>query len=143
MLDRAGDSLAVLKDLIQNPQQQNLVVAGVDFSHVGLNFGHRTPPDVLEGQATAHDQALVKYLCTLDTEAFWPESARVEDRYHVCGFSSLAVLLEILPQCRGRVLDYRLRHEPATPSTGGFAAAVFCRTDSSGLRSHTDEYLFV
>lgn len=130
-LKRASSFLKVLKALMQDPGRQTLFVAGVDFSHVGPKFGHPYAADFLEGQAKAHDQALLKYLCDLDAEGFWQESARIEDRYNVCGFSTLATLLDILPPCRGRILDYRLRHEPATQSAVGIAAAMFTAADQT------------
>ena len=130
-LKRAGSFLKVLKDLIQDPGHQTLFVASVDFSHIGPKFGHTYAADFLEGQAQAHDQALLKYLCDLDGEGFWQESARIEDRYNVCGFSTQATLLDILPSCRGRILEYRLQHEPATQSAVGIAAAMFTAADQT------------
>jgi AmmeMemoRadiSam system protein B len=130
-LKRAGSFLKIFKALMQDPGSHTLFVAGVDFSHVGPKFGHSYAADYLEGQAKAHDQALLKYLCDLDCEGFWQESVRVEDRYNVCGFSTLATLLDILPSCRGQILEYRLQHEPATQSAVGIAAAMFTAADQT------------
>ncbi|UCF93803.1 MAG: AmmeMemoRadiSam system protein B [Desulfobacterales bacterium] len=125
-----GGAGAFLQKLGQFVNEETLVVAGIDLSHVGLKFGHAMPAAYLERQSKAHDTALLNYLTQLDVEKFWAESARVEDRFHVCGFSTLASLLELLPPCQGEVLDYEIRHEDVTRSAVSFAAVVF--TSSAG-----------
>jgi AmmeMemoRadiSam system protein B len=105
-----------------------LVLAGVDFSHIGPKFGHDIPADYMENQAMTHDQNLLKYLSLMDVDNFWQESISVRDRFNVCGFPALACMLEILSPAKGDVLNYRLWHEKPTQSAVSFAAVVF--TDS-------------
>ena len=102
-----------------------LIVAGVDFSHIGLKFGHNAPADYLERQTEIHDKNLLQHLCRFEIDNFWEESIAVEDRFNVCGFPAMACLLEVLPKGQGQLLGYRLRHEPATQSAVSFAAVVF------------------
>ncbi len=83
------------------------------------------PAPHLTGQSEIHDKNLLKHLSGLDADQFWEESSRVEDQFNVCGFSALACLLEILPPCRGKILNYEIWHEEATRSAVSFAAAVF------------------
>jgi len=64
----------------------------------------------------------------MNADQFWKESERVRDQYHVCGFSALACLLEVLPECRGTVLDYEIWHEVPTQSAVSFASVVFTKT---------------
>jgi AmmeMemoRadiSam system protein B len=124
-LEKAKIFLETLKMIIADPGQTTLIVAGVDFSHIGLKFGHRLPADQLEGRSKRHDRSLLNHLAECDAEAFWQESAGVNDEYNVCGFSALACLLEILPPCRGNILDYQIWHEHPTRSAVSFAAVVF------------------
>lgn len=124
-LDKAGPFLGELKKIILDPHQPTLVVAGVDFSHIGLKFGHSLPADHLAGRSERHDRSLLNHLAGRDAEAFWQESAGVNDEYNVCGFSALACLLEILPLCQGEILDYHTWHEQPTQSAVSFAAVVF------------------
>ncbi len=119
----AGRFLLALEKVCAEPG--TLVVAGVDFSHIGPKFGHECPAASLEVEAMAHDQRLLELCATRDADGFWAESARVQDRFNVCGFSALATLLEVLPQGPGQVLGYDLWREAPTESAVGFGAVVF------------------
>jgi AmmeMemoRadiSam system protein B len=124
--DAAGPFLEALAAIVAEPG--TLVVAGVDFCHIGPKFGHEQSGRELEEPAAAHDRALLGHLAAGDAEAFWAESRRVKNAFHVCGFTALATLLEILPAgLGGRVLDHQVWHEGPTESAVGFAAAVFGR----------------
>jgi AmmeMemoRadiSam system protein B len=121
-LAKAGPFLEILKRILD---EESLLVVGVDFSHIGPKFGHEMPADHLAGQSEAHDRALLERLCAQDAEQFWEESRKVGDRFNVCGFSAMACLLELLPSCEGRILDYTMWHEQPTRSAVSFAAAAF------------------
>ena len=121
-VSKAGTFLEALKGFLD---EQTLLVVGVDFSHIGPKFGHEMPADHLTGQSEAHDRALLDRLCAQDADQFWEESRKVSDRFNVCGFSAMACLLELLPACEGRVLDYQMWHEGSTRSAVSFAAAAF------------------
>lgn len=105
-----------------------LVVAGVDLSHVGPKFGHNLQASDLLPEAERHDRALLDALGRMDAVAFWEEAARVDDRFNVCGFSSMAFLLEILPRGRGWLLDYDIWREESTRSAVSFAGLAFTKT---------------
>ncbi len=128
-LDAAGPLLETLATALADPVLETICVAGVDFCHIGPKFGHEVHADVLETEACRHDRTLLDAVCAGDAEAFWKESAAVEDRYNVCGFSALATLLEILPRTggapRGRELGYEIWREEPTSSAVSYAAAVF------------------
>ena len=124
-LDMTGEFLDALRALITEPDKSTLIVAGVDLSHIGPKFGHDLEAAGLETQAVAHDTELLERLVAGDAPGFWQESKRHHDRFNVCGFSALATMLEILPPCTGRILDYQMWHEAPTRSAVSFAAAVF------------------
>lgn len=124
-LDVAGTFLESLSGVVGDPNEKTLLVAGVDFSHIGPKFGHDQPAAHLQGQSEAHDKKLLKALSDRQVDAFWEESIAVEDRFNVCGFSALACLMEVLPPCEGHVLDYQVWHEPPTRSAVSFAAVGF------------------
>ncbi|MFW6147876.1 MAG: AmmeMemoRadiSam system protein B [Thermodesulfobacteriota bacterium] len=119
----ARDFLRVLADIAED--RRTLVVAGVDFSHVGPKFGHDMPASFLLDQSEAHDRRLLDSICGMNADGFWEASREVNDRYNVCGFSALACLLEILPPSHGHLLDYGTFREEATQSAVSFAAVLF------------------
>lgn len=124
-LNQTARFLEKLKEVVMAPDKETLVVAGVDFSHIGPKFGHQMPADYLESRAAAHDQNLLNCLVRMETDSFWEESIAVKDRFNVCGFPAMAALLEVLPPCQGQIIDYHLNHEPQTRSAVSFAAVVF------------------
>lgn len=124
-LDKAGSFLEAFREVVRDPVAETLIVAGVDFSHIGPKFGHDMPARHLERDSREHDMNLLRCLASRDTDGFWEESRKVKDQYNVCGFSALACLLEVLPPCQGRLLHYETWHEEATRSAVSFASVVF------------------
>jgi hypothetical protein len=120
-----GAFLAVLAGLLEEQGNGALAVAAVDFSHIGPKFGHRRTASALLPEARKHDQALIEACRAVDANAFWAEARRVKDAYNVCGFSTLASLLEILPPGEGRLLDHDVWMEEPTRSAVSFAAMAF------------------
>ena len=120
-----GAFLGALTGLLAERGEGALAVAGVDFSHIGPKFGHRRTAAALLPEAKRHDQTLLEACLAQDANAFWAEARRVKDAYNVCGFSTLASLLEILPPGEGRLLDYDVRMEEPTRSAVSFAAMAF------------------
>jgi hypothetical protein len=119
----AGDFLGLLEHVAGD--RRTIVVAGVDFSHVGPKFGHDMPASALLDQSEAHDSRLLDSVCATNADGFWAASQEVNDRYNVCGFSALACLLEILPPSQGHLLGYQTFKEAATQSAVSFAAVLF------------------
>ncbi len=121
-----GGFLEELRLSLEEDGAEILAVAGVDFSHVGLKFGHDQSARSLLNDVKQHDQSLIDGLCRGDIESFWAESRKIEDRYHVCGFSTMACLLEVLSPLRGILLDYEIWQEGPTQSAVSFAGIVLC-----------------
>lgn len=115
--------LQTIRGLLEE-DPSTLVVAGVDFSHIGLKFGHGQPAASLLESAQAHDRRLLESLHKGDVLSLWSEARRVEDRYHVCGLSTLACLLELLEPSQGHLLGYDLWREEPTQSAVSFASLV-------------------
>ncbi len=124
-VSEASGMLAVLKEMVEDWGPRVLCVAGVDLSHIGPKFGHEETAASLRSRAEAHDKALVEAACRGDVEALWAESRRVDDRFNVCGFSSLACLLEIAGPVEGVCLGHEFWHEDETRSAVSYAALLF------------------
>jgi AmmeMemoRadiSam system protein B len=127
-LEKATPFLKVLSEILHEEGEETLLVAGVDFSHIGPKFGHDMPATHLESQSEKHDQNLLKAVSEGEADEFWEESLRVRDRFNVCGFSAMACLMEVIPSSKGRILNYQCWHEEATRSAVSFAAGVFLKS---------------
>ncbi|MFW6055119.1 MAG: AmmeMemoRadiSam system protein B, partial [Thermodesulfobacteriota bacterium] len=134
-LDLAGPFLERLRLIVA--KEGTLIIAGVDFSHIGPKFGHEVPAKQLQTEAEEHDSALLAALGRQDPDQFWEVSRQAGDRYNVCGFSALACLLEVLPACRSELLHYEMWHEEPTESAVAFAALNF-QDDGQGLQGVRD-----
>jgi AmmeMemoRadiSam system protein B len=102
-----------------------IVVAGVDFSHVGPKFGDADEATALEEEFRDFDGKLLKALEAGDSTAFLELGVTSGNCYKVCGFSALFTLLAMLPEAQGTVLDYQVWHEAASRSAVSFAALSF------------------
>lgn len=112
---------AVIKTLQRETQGQNvLVVASVDFAHVGPNFGDNFVMDQERRAAlkTADDN-LITAILNGDAADFYQQIAAVQDRNRICGFSSIYLMLRYLDgldanrQSGGHRIAYD--HCPADP----------------------------
>ncbi len=113
-----------LRFFLEESDSVTLVVAGVDFSHVGPKFGHDRNAQMMLNEVREYDQKLIDSLCGGDVQGYWSESRKVEDRYHVCGFSTMACLLEVLAPVRGFLVDYDIWQEELTRSAVSFAGVI-------------------
>ncbi len=123
-----SEFLSVLRQCIET-EPSTLVIAGVDFSHIGRKFGHGVSASALMAEAREHDRALLSALGFGSAVRFWEETRRVEDRYHVCGFSAMACLLELF-DAEGHTLDYEFWEEDATQSAVSFAAVLMTESQT-------------
>ena len=123
--EQTGRFLDELRSILNDPEQETILIAGVDLSHTGPKFGHEMPASHMQPSSEEHDRNLLMHLTRLDADNFWEESKRVNDQFNVCGFSALACLLEIIPQCQGELLHYEIWHEEPTRSAVSFASVAF------------------
>lgn len=119
--------LGELKLCSEEKNSRNLIVAGVDLSHIGPKFGHTQRASTLLFEAKNHDKILLDALCKGNIEEFWAESSKVKNKYNVCGLSALACLLEIQDGQKGYLLDYDFWQEEQTQSAVSFAALIIER----------------
>jgi AmmeMemoRadiSam system protein B len=120
-----SDFISGLRLYLGDNDDSFLIVAGVDFSHIGPKFGHRVPATSLLLEAKEHDRTLLDAICRGDGTAFWLEARSENNKYNVCGFSALALMLELLSGRTGHVLGYDFWMEDATQSAVSYAALAF------------------
>lgn len=110
-----------LRLLIDEDPAETLVIAGVDFSHIGPKFGHERQASVLLAETKDHDRMLIDSICSGDVKRYWAEIKRVDNRFNVCGFSALACLMALFPGAKGECLGYEIWKEEPTQSAVTFA----------------------
>lgn len=116
--------LDALRGIIHEPGRRTLVVAGIDFSHVGLRFSHPQPASLLLEETRRHDHQLIEAFEAWDAEGFWRTEAESGGRFNVCGFSTLATLLETMDPVASRCVAYDVWDDSPTGSAVTFAAIV-------------------
>ena len=105
--------------------EQTLFVAGVDLSHVGLKFGHPRSASQMKEETVSFDHDLIEALLAADPVQFWHYAQPADEIYNVCGYSALALLLEIFSGREAIFLGYDLAEEQTTQSAVSFVALAF------------------
>jgi MEMO1 family protein len=110
------------------------ILASVDLSHVGPEFGHsamvteRMLPPVRRG-----DQRFLKQVLALDARGAYGEIARTQNSRHIDAVLSVMTMLEV---CNGKLKSGRLLHydqmlKESTHSAVSYAAAAFEASDAT------------
>lgn len=123
---RIAAFLAALRATLADDDVPTVVLAGVDFAHVGAKFGDReglTPK--LVAATLAKDRELMTALERGDPRAFLAALAADADRTRICGAAPLLVFLELLRGVAGRVLCHDQSHDERTRSAVTYASLAF------------------
>jgi len=101
-------------------------IASVDFAHVGPKYGDPAKPDhVYLANVERNDREILNALADSDQAEFQNIFNSNNDKYHVCGYSALSTLLEIMPPSKGYLLDYNYTVMDEFKSTVTFASMIF------------------
>ena len=99
--------IAALKDVEAESGKKVAYIGGVDFCHVGPEFGDREPvSDAILSQVRAFDSSLLDRAAAVDPAGWFATATAVGDRYRVCGLAATYVMLQTIGPARGRVLKY-------------------------------------
>jgi MEMO1 family protein len=123
---RVADFVAALRATLAEDDRPTVVIAAVDFAHVGAKFGDAAglAPEIL-GAAEAKDRRLIAALESGDPERFFETIAADGDRTRVCGLSALYTFLALLDGAPGRLLHYDRTRDETTRSSVSYAALVY------------------
>ncbi len=118
--------VAALRATLAEDDVPTVLVAGVDFAHVGAKFGDRDglTPDLLAATA-AKDRALLAALEAGDPSGFFAALAADGDRTRICGAAPLLVFLELLRGTPGRLLCHETTRDDGTRSAVSYASLAF------------------
>lgn len=121
-----GAFVHALRTTLAEDDVATVVIAGVDFAHVGVKFGDRqgTTPALLTAMEEK-DRLLLATVEDGDVTAFWQTLAADGDRTRVCGAAPLAVFLELMWGRHGRMLCYDRFHDDRARSCVSWASVAF------------------
>ncbi|MBW2051438.1 MAG: AmmeMemoRadiSam system protein B [Deltaproteobacteria bacterium] len=109
-LEAYRNALHVLKDLLAEWEKSNgkaMILASVDLSHVGPQFGDDfTITNSVRSRIREYDLDLLNSVTEGDFQGFYRKVAQENDRNHVCGVAPLYTSLRLLGGVKGRLLSY-------------------------------------
>jgi len=112
----------ILKELL-NQNKKVLILAGVDFSHVGPRFGDdiEITPEIKK-TIEEYDKKILNLALELKADEFFLNVAETENETNICGlsatYSALRFIKSINPNAKGKFLDYSQADDPF----GGFVS---------------------
>jgi AmmeMemoRadiSam system protein B len=120
---RVRSFIDALKAELDAEKRTLLILAGVDFAHVGRKFGDNFSADEKIAEwVKAEDLALIENIRRGDPEGFFADVARDRDDRKICGLSPIYTQLELLRGRTGRLLMHDIAMEPQTESAVSFAS---------------------
>jgi MEMO1 family protein len=123
--ERFMGMVSAVESLLRERGQRTLLVAGVDFSHIGMKFGDPNPAEVLVEPAMGNDRRILSCLETCETDGILDAILESGDQYKVCGFPALLIFSRLLRGSRGRLLVHDYYDEKATASGVSYASMIF------------------
>lgn len=125
--------LDALKSTIAASHKRVCLIAGVDLSHMGPQFGDPAPVDsLLRSEIKHRDLEVLDRVAALDAEGFFRLLNRHGNKHRICGFPAIYVLLKTIDASHGEILKYDQGPTPDGRSVVSFGAMAFY--DSSGGR---------
>jgi AmmeMemoRadiSam system protein B len=114
-----------METLIQDRKGRVLIVAGVDFSHVGLKFGDSLPADSILPRAKSNDGTILSFLARSNPEKILHHAIETQDQYHVCGLPAILFFARLLRENHADILHFETYDERETQSAVNYASLIF------------------
>ncbi|MBN2382870.1 AmmeMemoRadiSam system protein B [bacterium] len=118
--------IRALSDALLSAGKRTCLIAAVDFSHVGLQFGAARP--LAENQLDPimqEDLKLINALSACDRTQFYDLLFRTKNQNNVCGVSPLYTLISVIAPARGTLLHHDYWYDQSAGSMVSFASMVF------------------
>ncbi|HJU09412.1 MAG TPA: AmmeMemoRadiSam system protein B [Candidatus Binataceae bacterium] len=120
---RVGGFVEALRTELESESRRVLIIAGVDFAHVGKKFGDSFSADQKIADWVKHeDLALIENIKRGDPDGFFADIAKDRDARKICGLSPMYTQLELLRDHPARLLMHDIAMEPQTESAVSFAS---------------------
>jgi AmmeMemoRadiSam system protein B len=120
---RVARFLDALREELAAERRRVLILAGVDFAHVGRKFGDSFGvDDRVTERVRREDLALIETIKAGDPRGFFAGIAREGDQRKICGLAPMYIQLALLSGRSARLLHYDIALEPQTDSLVSFAS---------------------
>ncbi len=123
---RFAGFVTALREVLTEDPRPTVVVAGVDFAHVGAKFGDNEGlTSELVAMTDAKDRRLIAALERGDGDSFFAEVAADGDRTRICGLAPLYTFSRLMNGASGRLLHYDRNVDETTRSVVTYASLAF------------------
>ena len=120
---RVASFLDALRSELETERRRILVLAGVDFAHVGKKFGDGFGADrIVAKRVEREDLELIEHIKRGDPAGFFADIVKDRDARRICGLAPMYTQLELLRGRSARLLKYGIAMEPQSESAVSFAS---------------------
>ena len=120
---RVASFVEAVRDTLASENRRTLIVAGVDFAHIGRKFGDAfTADEAVAERIKGEDMGLIEFIKRGDPEGFFADILKDRDARRICGLSPMYTQLELLQGHPASLLKYGIAMEPDTGSAVSFAS---------------------
>ncbi len=120
---RVESFIAALRSELDAEPRRVLILAGVDFAHVGRKFGDEFAADrEVAKRVEREDLALIESIKRGDPDGFFADIVKDRDARRICGLAPMYMQLELLRGRSARLLKYGIAMEPQSESAVSFAS---------------------
>jgi hypothetical protein len=120
---RVASFIDALRSELETERRRVLVLAGVDFAHVGKKFGDVFSADrVVAQRVEREDLELIEHIKRGDPAGFFADIVKDRDARRICGLAPMYTQLELLRGRSARLLKYGIAMEPQSESAVSFAS---------------------
>jgi len=118
--------ISVLKGGIESYSGRVVIIASVDFAHVGVKYGAEKPLTTEElDEVKRRDDEMIQIISSGDAGRFISHIGEDDDKRNICGFSAIYIMLRVLEGLKGRLLRYDKTIMDNQNSTVTFAGMAF------------------
>ncbi len=125
------DFISALKGLISSYSGRVVIIASVDFAHVGVKYGSAAPLTEAELEdMKKRDSEMIEIISKGDASGFLSHISEDSNKHNVCGFSAIYTMLSVIDGLSGNLLNYGETIMDDQNSTVTFAGMVFTTNSS-------------
>lgn len=125
---RITDFIGRLSTAIDESGKKYLLVASVDFAHIGRKFEDEFDAADKFREMEQSDAELIERLSRGDADGFFQKVGEDMDKWKICGLSPIYSMLRLLGNGRGERLKYGYWDEKETCSGVSFAGLAFFKS---------------